>query len=333
MSYLLNGSTDYFQVPDLASVGDFTFACKFNWGGVVDKDSLWNPDNYPASPRSFFVTSISNQFASPPNNAILGGEMGGVSGTISANPLPPSSNVAHDMVVVRSGGNITYYLDGASYATTTGTGTGLVPLLYITLGSQGLSQSSVSGFFGGTIWQAGLWLSAWNATDINEYHTGNDPTSIEWSTARYYLPLLVDTHDVLGSNVTVHGTPSLQGTPPTLAISSLSSVVAGSTTILSFVGANTPWSKGSAKLVATAGSVITDTVISATERSTVFTAPASAGTVTFTDFSTGATTHLTVTVKKRRGGQGRAKLDFPLPGLVRSRKLPLDTPLLTVKKY
>ena len=140
-AFTFNGSTDYLQLPDLASVGDFTFACKFNWGGSVGQDSLWSPDNYPTSPRSFILTSIANSYATPAGNALLGGQFNGaLTSPNSLSPSPPSASSPHDMVVVRSGGNFTYYLDGVSYAAFTDSETGAIPLSIHQPGSGGVVE-------------------------------------------------------------------------------------------------------------------------------------------------------------------------------------------------
>ena len=334
-AFTFNGTTDYLSLPDIASgVGDFTFACKFNLDSGSAGYDLWFADTQPtdgSTNRTLVLTTLASPYASPAGNSLLGAEINGVSATGIADPSPPAPSTAHDMVVVRHLGTVTWYLDGASYAAGTGMSTATCPLLNIYLGAENDSPT-IAGYFHGTLWQAGLWLSAWSSGDISNYHAGNDPTSIEWSTVKYYLPLQANTNEVYGSAVTVHGSPTLSGSAPTLAVTP-ATVGAGTTTTLTFTGTGTAWATGTARPIASSGTVGTDAIVSTTDRTTSFTAPGSAGTVTFTDPTTGVTTTLTVTQKKRRGGPGKAKLDFPLPfGGSRSRVLNLDTPMARSSK-
>jgi hypothetical protein len=296
-SYLFNGSGDSLVLQAFSGLGDVTIAGKFNWSGGINSTNLFRAVcgflNSSGADTEFNFSCDHYYQSSHGVDADV--NINGTGMTTWNSGPAVSTGQPHTFALVRSGTTGSVYFDGTLIGTgTVAAGTFATdPLGIGAIWDKHTSAINPTSLFNGTIWQLGVWGSAWSAQDIANHAAGNDPTSIEWANNLAYLPLQANTADVRGGSVTVNGSPALQGTAPAISVSP-SSIPAGSAATLTFTGTGTNWASGIAKMIPSAGSVGSETVASGTQRSTSYT-PASAGTVTFIDPTTGATTTLTVT--------------------------------------
>ena len=229
-------------------------------------------DNFPSTPRHLHALGFDIKLGQITWEVGVNGTSVSNTSVGAEDTLMPIGDDAF-VAMVRSGAVWTLWINGTSYGTLT-SDTGAMHWPNLRLGNDLDSTAGEFYWCNTKIAQFGIWSVAWSGGDVANHAAGTDPTLIEWSHIVQYLPLqAAPAVDVTGgTTITPIGAPTLDGTAPTITLST-HAVAPSSTTAITLTGTGTSWVTLSPPTTASAGTVASFAVGGATSETFSFTAP------------------------------------------------------------